>query len=121
MRSNTSDSPLRLAVPEVEAFLKAAFQRYRSTTLVMVPLTRLASLYGAPALSAALAVALARNTPTLASVEYLLEKHRRQSQRRPPLPVDLSGHPELAALHVQPHSLAAYDDLIRTDEGNDDE
>jgi transposase len=105
------DSALRLAVPEVTAFVDAAFPHYRSAGLLTAPLTRLLHLYGPQALSSALAEALARSTPTLASVEYLLEKHRRQHQRRPPLPVDLADRPELAALHVQPHPLAAYDQL----------
>ena len=105
------DSPLRLAVPEVEAFLQAAFPRHRSTAGLTTHLLRQLSLYGPDALRAALAEALQRGTPTLASVEYLLEQHRRQARRRPPLPVDLADRPELAALHVQPHSLSAYDRL----------
>jgi hypothetical protein len=115
------DSALRLAVPEVEAFLDAAFPRYRSAALLTGPLRRLLELYGAEALRAALAEALARNTPTLASVEYLLEKHRREHQRRPPLPVDLADRPELAALHVQPHALAVYDQLATPEPEDDDE
>jgi hypothetical protein len=78
-------------------------------------------LYGPEALRAALAEALARNTPTLASVEYLLEKHRREHQRRPPLSVDLTDRPELAALHVQPHALSAYDQLAKPEPEDDDE
>lgn len=104
-------SPLRLAVPEVEAFLDAAFPHYRNTALLTAPLERLLDLYGREALRAALSEALQRGTPTLASVEYLLEKHRRTAQRRPPLPVDLADRPELAALHVQPHCLSGYDQL----------
>ena len=65
--------------------------------------------------------ALARGTPTVASVEYLLEKHRRETQRRPPLPVDLSDRPELAAFHVRPHSLSAYDHLADASEEDVDE
>jgi transposase len=109
--ASAADSPLRLAVPEVSAFLDAAFPRYRSTALLTTPLLRLLSLYGSEALRAALKEALERRTPTLASVEYLLEKDRREAQRRPPLPVDLADRPELAALHVQPHSLSDYDQL----------
>lgn len=112
--AHAADSPLRLAVPEVEAFLDAAFPRYRSAALLSVPLTRLLGLYGAEALRSAVAEALRRGTPTLASVEYLLERHRRDAQRRPPLPVDLANRPELAALHVQPHSLSDYDQLSQT-------
>jgi transposase len=115
------DSALRLAVPEVESFLDAAFPRYRSIALLTAPLTRLLQLYGAEALRAALAEALARDTPTLAAVEYLLEKHRRDHQRRPPLPVDLADRPELAALHVQPHPLSDYDQLAHPEPEDDDE
>jgi transposase len=113
------DSPLRLAVPEVEAFLSAAFPRRRPTALLTSRLTHLLALYGAAALGAALREALERGTPTLAAVEYLLEKHRRAARRRPPLPVDLADRPELAALHVQPHSLSAYDALSQSSEEED--
>lgn len=101
-RAGALDSPLRLAVPEVETFLAAAFPRHRNTALLTTPLERLLGLYGQEALRAALREALGRGTPTLASVEYLLEKNRRQGRRRPPLPVDLADRPDLAALHVQP-------------------
>jgi transposase len=114
-------SPLRVAVPLVERFLDAAFPHHRSTTGLTTHLTRLLGLYGAAALDQALAEALQRDTPTLASVEFLLEKHRRAEQRRPPLPVDLEDRPELAALHVKPHDLNDYDRLSETgQEGSDD-
>jgi transposase len=119
--ADARDSPLRLAVPEVEPFLDAAFARYRSTPLLSTTLERLLGLYGQKALRAALGEALERGTPTLAAVEYLLEKHRRQTQRRPPLPVDLADRPELAALHVQPHSLADYDQLCQPEEEPSDD
>jgi hypothetical protein len=112
-RADALDSPLRLAVPEVSAFLEAAFPRHRNTALLTTPLERLLGLYGQQALRVALREALQRGTPTLASVEYLLEKNRRQAQRRPPLPVDLADRPDLAALHVQPHTLDAYDRLSK--------
>ncbi|HVR96292.1 MAG TPA: IS21 family transposase, partial [Thermoanaerobaculia bacterium] len=104
-------SPLRVAVPQAERFLEAAFPHHRSTAVLTTHLIRLLGLYGAGALNHALAEALQRDTPTLASVEFLLEKHRRAQQRRPPLPVDLEDRPELAALHVKPHDLNDYDRL----------
>jgi transposase len=110
-RPTASSSPLRLAVPEVERFLDAAFPRHRSTALLTTRLSRLLALYGADLLRAALTEALARGTPTLASVEYLIEKSRRETSRRPPLPVDLAARPDLADLHVQPHALDDYDQL----------
>lgn len=116
-------SPLRVAVPQAERFLDAAFPHHRGTALLTTHLTRLMSLYGAGALNHALAEALQRDTPTLASVEFLLEKHRRTEQRRPPLPVDLEDRPELAALHVKPHDLNDYDRLSDAgpkEEGSDE-
>lgn len=110
---SAADSPLRLAVPEAQRFLDAAFADHRGTTVLINRLTRLCELYGAKPLNTALAEALQRGTPNLPSVEFLLEQHRRAVKRCPPLPVDLTERPELAALHVQPHNLGAYDQLSR--------
>jgi hypothetical protein len=114
-------SPLRLAVPEVDRFLDAAFPRYRKTVWLTERLDRLLALYGPDLLRAALAQALEHNTATLDSVEYLIEKHRRDQHRRPPLPVDLTDRPDLAKLHVQPHALDGYDQLAGTDPEDDHE
>lgn len=119
--ASAQSSPLRLAVPEVEPFLAAAFPRHRSTALLTNRLSRLLTLYGADLLRAALNEALERSTPTLASVEYLIEKYRREAHRQPPLPVDLADRPELASLHVQPHDLSGYDLLADTEEEEEKE
>lgn len=120
-RGSANASPLRLAVPEVERFLDAAFSRHRNTPRLTDRLSRLLALYGADLLRAALQEALNRSTPTLSSVEFLIEKYRRDSQRQPPLPVDLADRPDLAALHVQPHALSGYDQLADTEPEDDDE
>lgn len=119
--SSTPDSPLHQAVSETERFLKAALPRYRHTGWLVTALKRLLALYGAKPLNAALTEALAHQTPTLDAVEYLLEKNRRQSRRKPPLPVDLAARPELADLHVQPHPLSAYDQLCLDLDGSQDD
>jgi len=119
--ASAESSPLRLAVPEVERFLAAAFPRHRSTALLTTRLSRLLTLYGADLLRAALNEALERSTPTLASVEYLIEKYRREAHRQPPLPVDLADRPELASLHVQPHDLSGYDLLADTQEQEEED
>lgn len=121
-RGAATATPLRLAVPEVDFFLDAAFPRHRNTARLTDRLDRLLTLYGADLLRATLTEALERGTPTLASVEYLIEKRRRDQNRQVPLPVDLADRPELATLHVQPHALDGYDELAATDpETNDDE
>jgi transposase len=116
---STSSSPLEIAVPQVRAFLDAAFPSTRSTSAVLAHLTRLHSLYGSALLATALREATERNTPTLASVEFLIERARRAQQRKPALEVDLTARPDLAALHVQPHQLEIYDRL--TLDGNEQE
>jgi transposase len=108
---SASNSPLEIAVPQLRAFLDAAFPSTRSTSALLGHLTRLHSLYGSALLAAALREATERNTPTLASVEFLIERLRRTQQRQPPLEIDLSDRPDLAALHVQPHPLETYDRL----------
>lgn len=108
---STSNSPLEIAVPEVRAFLDAAFPSTRSTSALLGHLTRLRSLYGSVLLASALREATERHTPTLASVEFLIERARRAQQRKTPLEIDLSDRPDLAALHVQPHKLEIYDRL----------
>lgn len=120
-RNTAFGSPLHCAVPELERFLRAAFPRARSAIGLIPHLKRLLSLYGATALNTAIAEALQRATPTLASVEYLIEKNRRAANRQAPLPVDLSDRPELEGLHVKTHPLSAYDRLARPEPEDSDE
>ncbi len=120
-RGSASGSPLRQAVPEVERFLDAAFPRHRNTARLTDRLAQLLALYGADLLRYALQEALEHATPTLSSVEYLIEKYRRDRHRKPPLPVDLANRPELATLHVQPHALGGYDQLAATEPEDVDE
>ena len=100
---------LSVAVPESEAFLQAALLRGESVARQTRQLLGLLEDYGAEALQQALTQALARGTPRASSVAFLLQKSRRTAAA--PLPVDLRRRPELADLHVQPHSPEGYDDL----------
>jgi transposase len=123
---HSSRTPLEIAVPDVTAFVDAAFaDGQHGTGAILSRLATLVSLYGSAALAAALREALSRGTPTLASVDYLIEQQRRAARRTPPLPVDLGERPDLAALHVRPHALDDYDQLTippaDSEEENDDE
>lgn len=110
-------STLSRAVPEVETLLDATFHAGEPQSRTVRGLEVLLGLWGADALRRAVAEALRRGTPTLASVQVLLDRQRRQSGRPPVTPLDLTDRPELEALHVQPHSLEDYDDL--TDQCDD--
>ncbi len=72
--------------------------------------------YGPAELSAAVAEALARQTPRLSSVAFLLARRRRTAQHKAALPVELSRRPDLRDLYVKPHHAQTYDDLARRDD-----
>lgn len=109
---HSARTPLEIVVPEATAFVDAAFaDGQHGTAAILTRLSNLLSLYGSAALGTALREALSRGTPTLSSVDYLIEQQRRIARRHPPLPVDLGERPDLAALHVRPHNLDDYDQL----------
>jgi hypothetical protein len=69
-------------------------------------------------LDAAIAAALAQETPHLGAVRQLLDKARADRQQPPPVRIPLPANPRLDRLVVRPHSLASYDDL-RKEKTND--
>jgi transposase len=119
-RGSTPSGRLFAAVPEAQPFLQAAFAKGENAGSTAIKLLRLLDDYGDKPLRAALAEALARDTPRISSVAYLLERHRRAAKTRAPLPVDLSRRPDLADLVVRPHEAETYDELSRpTDDEQD--
>jgi len=100
---------LEQAIPEVRTLLDLAFSRGGSAGHRTQRLHRLVEKYGVPAVRDAVVEAMRRDTPTEASVAFLL----RTRQRTPPAPVDLSRHPEVRSLVVRPHALASYDQLTK--------
>jgi transposase len=104
------------AVAKAEDFLQAAFQRGESPGSQMKQLLELLDRYGASPLQTALQEALERDTPRASSVAYLLERRRRALKARAAIPVDLSRRPDLADLHVNPHSPEIYDELTSAQE-----
>jgi transposase len=117
---STRGSRLSQTVPESEAFLDAAFRLGESARRQTRQLLVLLDLYGAAELRAAIGEALARKTPRVSSVAFILNQRRRSGKRRIPVPVDLSRRPELKNLSVTPHNLETYDELAKKD-GSADE
>lgn len=113
----TAVGRLSHAVPNIQEFLAAAFQRGESVARQTAQLLVLLDDYGSKELTAAVTEALERNTPRASSVAFILAR-RHRSRGRSPLPVDLSRHPELADLSVPTHHLEVYDDL--SDNTSDD-
>jgi transposase len=120
-RGSVPRTRLNDAVPDAEAFLEASFQRGESVAATTEKLLLLLDDYGAVELAAAIGEALARHTPRLGSVAFLLARRRRTAQRRPALPVELSRRPDLKDLYVKPHPSHSYDTLACRDEEDDDD
>lgn len=103
---------LRQACPQADAFVDALARRGAPLAGQTAALLRLLDQYGAPALDAALATALARGAINAASVAHLLDQRARARRQPPPLPVVLPADPRVRDLRVTPHALTAYDGLL---------
>lgn len=119
-QGSTPNARLLGAVPAAEAFLEASFRRGESISSVTQKLLLLLDDYGAEELRVAVEEALARGTPRMSSIAFILAKRRRAAQRRVNLPVDLSRRPDLKDLYVKPHSPETYDELSRRDDDDDE-
>ena len=117
---STPTGRLAQAVPESETLLDLAFARGESAGSQTAQLLKLLDLYGAPALRQAIREAQQRDTPRASSVAFLLRKRQQAASSSPPLAVDLSRHPEVQSIEVQPHDLETYDDLARHEEDFDE-
>lgn len=119
-RGSTPCARLIDAVPAAEAFLEAGFQRGDSVAATTQKLLLLLDDYGPAELRAAMEEALARSTPRIGSIAFILAKRQRAAQRKISLPVDLSRRPDLKDLYVKPHSSETYDELTRRDDDDRD-
>lgn len=119
-QGSTPNARLLGAVPAAEAFLEASFRRGEQVASVTQKLLLLLDDYGTEELRLAVQEALARGTPRVSSISFLLAKRRRAAQRRMNLPVDLSRRPDLKDLYVKPHSPETYDELSRRDDDDDE-
>lgn len=103
---------LRQSCPQAAAFLEALALRGEPLASQTTALLRLLDQYGAPAVDAALATALARGAINAASIAHLLDQRARARRQPPPLTVVLPADPRVRDLRVIPHALAAYDALL---------
>ena len=68
-----------------------------------------------------LAAALDSDAAYLGGVRHFIDQHRKQSDKPPPLALDLPDDPRLRTLSVRPHDLADYDRLHdESDSGDND-
>ena len=83
-------------------------------------LNRLLERYGAAALDAAMADALAKGAPSVGSIAYLLDQDRRRADREVPLAVPVPEHIRAKDVVVVPHDLGDYDQLSQGGQGGED-
>jgi transposase len=117
---STPNARLIAAIPEAEALLEASFRRGESVAATTQKVLLLLDDYGAQEVRVALDEAIAKQTPRVSSIAFILAKRRRAAQRKPSLPVDLSRRPDLKDLYVKPHSSETYDELSRRDDDERD-
>jgi transposase len=106
---------LRLAVPLTATLFDRLALRGDALRPHLVRLQALLDDYGAPELTAAVAIALDRQALGADAIAHILETRRRHRTCAPPIPVILPDHPGVRALTVSTHKLETYDALRHPD------
>jgi hypothetical protein len=107
-RQHGQERLLRL-VPGCEALLSEMAKRQRRLGSAVDWLNRLLDQFGRPEMVAAVDEALAAGSPSVETVQLILDRRRRARRLSPAIPVALPDRPEVRNLTVIPHDLADYD------------
>ena len=92
-REHRAKDRLHHAAPSATALFLAAAERNHHLGVLTRGLIELLNAHGAGDLERAIAEALQRDTPHLAGVRHLIDQHRHQTGRPPPLPLALPDDP----------------------------
>lgn len=84
-------------------------------------LLRLLDRYDARSVDVAIAEALARGAVSAEAVAHVLDQRRRADSAPPLIDVVLPDDPRIRDMHITPHSLASYDDALRTSPASEPE
>ncbi len=115
-RNHRSIDRLQHAVPSAKALFHLAGERGVHLGSLTRGLCALLDRDGAEALQSAIAAALAKDAPHLATVRHLIDQQRHARGLRPSIAVTLPDDPRLRR-SVRPHALSDYEKLSRrTDE-----
>jgi len=117
--AQTARDRLRLAVPLTATLFDRLAARGEALRGHTARLLALLDDYGAPELTAAVTVALARDALGAGAIAHLLETRRRHRGHQPPVPLALPDHPGVRDLDVTPHRLETYDAFSRPDSDDD--
>ena len=112
---------LRALCANADALLDDLARRGEPLRQRTATLNRLLERYGAAALDAAIAEALAKGAPAVGSIAYLLDKESRRSGRPVPLAVPLPAHLRDKDVIVVPHDMSDYDLLGLASDDDEEE
>ena len=119
-----ASTPKRVFVyppPSSKALFAAAAERNHHLGVLARGLIALLNAHGPVALERAIAAALQSDAAYLGGVRHFIDQHRKQSDKPPPLALDLPDDPRLRTLSVRPHDLADYDRLNDPSDSGDEE
>jgi len=100
--------------PRADTFLEQIAVRGGHLGGTTLRLLHLLDRYDARAVDAAIGEALARGAISAEAVAHVLDQRRRAANAPPLVDVVLPDDPRVRDLRVTPHSLASYDDALRT-------
>ena len=120
-REHRATDRLHHAAPSSKALFVAAAERNHHLGVLARGLIALLNAHGPAALERAIAAALASDAAHLGGVRHFIDQYRKDSDKPPPLALDLPDDPRLRTLSVRPHDLADYDRLRdESDSGDTD-
>ena len=120
-REHRATDRLHHAAPSSKALFVAAAERNHHLGVLTRGLIALLNAHGPAALERAIAAALQSDAAHLGGVRHFIDQHRKESDKPPPLALDLPDDPRLRTLSVRPHDLADYDRLRdESDSGDTD-
>jgi hypothetical protein len=112
-RAHRGVDRLAHAAPAAAQLLSRAAERGHNLGTVTAALLRLLERYGAAALEAAIACALAQGVPHPNAVRLALERAREEQGRPPPVALCLSEDVARRDAPVRSHALASYDRIVQ--------
>lgn len=111
MRKGRIKDRLVRSAPSAAELFGVLASRGASIAAASKSLSRLLSEHGSERLEAAIAEALARETPEPSSVKLILERRRHEAGQPPRVAVQLPDDPRVRDLAVRPATLEQYGDL----------
>jgi transposase len=110
-RAHRAQDRLHHSAPSASALFLRAAERGVHLGVLTRGLLQLLDTYGAAALEAAIAAALAEDAAHLGAVRHFVDRHAHARGQPPPIAVALPDDPRLHALSVRSHPLSDYEQL----------